>query len=415
MIVDVHTTRLFDATLDSAAPILVHEGGAGSSKTYSILQTYLVRSFDPAEAGSLFSVVRRTGPALTRSARRDFEKILTETETAPLFKVNKTEGTFRNQQTGTTVEFMALDDPMKAHGPRRDRLFCNEANELSHDDYRALAKRTRGQIIIDYNPSFQISYIYSDVLTRPDCEHVTSTYLDNTYLSEGEIREIEADIPIYEEADGTLVEDRALEYDGPGILIRGDVYQWSVYGLGRRGAPGEAIYPAVYEGAFPEGTETALGLDFGYNHAMTLSRVAVVDREGRRPALHVDELFHETLVLNSELIERAPALGVAKHERIWCDSARPDNIREWQDAGYDAEACFKGPGSVYSQVQWVKKHDLIFTPRSYRGKLQHQNYRWKKRHDGVVMDEPVKLADDSPDGVRYGAWNAFAEEVSLFA
>lgn len=405
MEIPLHKTRLFSLTWNCKKKILVHEGGAGSSKTYSVLQTFLVRSF--SEQGRIYTVVRKTGPALTRSARRDLLRIMDETDTAQYFVQNKTEGTYTNRLTGTMIELMALDDPMKAHGPRRDDLFINEANELSYEDYKALTKRTRRRIIIDYNPSFQRSWIYDHVLTRDDCQHVLSTYRDNSFLSAGERAEIEEYVPVYEEADGSRFTDWKLTYTGNGTMVKGDVYEWAVYGLGLRGSPSEAIYTHIYEGAFPESVPVALGLDFGYTHALSLNRVAVVDREGRRPALHVDEIFHEKYILNSELIEKAPSLGVKKTETIWCDSENPGAIQEWQNARYDARPCKKGPGSVFSQIGWVKGHDLVFTTRSSIGKAQHQDYRWKKRIDGTVLDEPVKLNDDGPDSVRYGAFNAF--------
>lgn len=409
---NIDGTILLQKTLeffDSDFKILVHEGSSGSSKTFSVVQALIIRSFQDRD--KTYSVVRKTLPAMKRSVLRDYKVALAISESYRYFKENKTDLFFVNQGTGTVTEFFALDDEQKARGPRRDILYCNEANELGADEFRQLAMRTRGQIILDYNPSMLSSWIYDEVLTRPDCLHIHSTYKMNSFLTDENIREIEAMVPVYEEEDGTHVTDWDLTYTGTGMLIRGEPYWWSVYGLGVRGAPSEAIFPYVFSSEGLPDDERVYGLDFGYNHPAVLVEVGREEgsmltdaHHGLQDMLHIDELIHESYLTIDDLINKMDAIGVSKDQVIYADGSRPEAIEEIKRAGYWIQGADKTKGSVYAGINFVKSHKLCFTDRSQRGKMQHQDYRWIKKPDGSILDEPVKMNDDSCDAVRYAAF-----------
>lgn len=400
---EIHGTRLLEQTLRSTAKIIAHEGSSSSSKTFSVAQALILWSYQ--EHGKTYSVVRKTMPAMKRGALKDFKDALALVDLAGDFTENKTDFRFTNNITGTVVEFFALDVEQKARGPRRDRLWCNEANELTHEDFRQLSMRTRGQIILDYNPSMLRHWIYDEVLPRPDCEHIHSTYKINTFLPDANRREIEVMVPVYEEQDGTHTTDWDLSYNGAGVLVMGDPYWWAVYGLGLRGNPAEAIYPTVYESpGLPAGIDTVLGLDFGYNHPMVLVRVAIKDT-APRPELHIDELVFRSGCTGEDLIGMLPDLGVGRNELIYADGARPEMIEDMKRAGYDVQAADKGPGSVKAGIDLMKRYKLCFTGRSTQTRQQFQDYRWRKTPDGIVTDEPVKLNDDAPDAARYALYS----------
>lgn len=400
---EVHGTVLLDHTLSSVAKIIVHEGSSSSSKTFSIAQAFIIWSYQ--EAGKTFSVVRKTMPAMKRGALKDFKDALALMGLTDDFAENKTDFRFKNNATGTVVEFFALDVEQKARGPRRDRLWCNEANELTHEDFRQLSMRTRGQIILDYNPSMLRHWIYTEVIPRPDCEHIHSTYKVNTFLPDPNRREIEVMAPVYQEADGSQFIDWDLTYTGHGQLITGDPYWWAVYGLGRRGSPAEAIYPQVFDApAIAEGAPSFLGLDFGYNHPMVLVRVAVRDT-APKPVLIIDELFYRSFCTAEDLIALLPEMGVGRNELIYADGSRPEMIEDMKRAGYDVQGADKGPGSVKAGIDLMKRYKICFTGRSSQSRQQFQDYRWRKTPDGIVTDEPVKLHDDAPDAARYALYS----------
>jgi len=413
----IEGTDLLAVTLENTTKVLVHEGGTSSSKTVSIAQACIIWSFE--EIGKTFSVVRKTLPALRRGALKDFKMALDLMEAHGYFQENKSDLTYTNKETGTIIEFFALDDAQKARGPRRDRLWCNEANELDEEDWSQLSKRTRGRIVIDYNPSMQRHWIYDKVLTRPDCRIIHSTYLDNDFLTADNIREIEIDAPVYQLPDGALVTDWDLTHEEErkqaglpvGSLVAGDPFRWAVFGLGQRGAPAQAIYPALYESTgLTPGRQRSLGLDVGWNHPMVLLDLEYRDahplpgtRQPLKPELHIDELIHQSFLTTDDLLALLPEVGVSKRDAIHVDNARPDVIADLKKHGYNALEAEKGPGSVKAGIDALKKCKLCFTRRSQKSRAQFQDYRWKTTSSGEVLDEPIKHDDDAPDAGRYGA------------
>lgn len=404
-------TALLSLTLASKAKVLVHKGGTSSSKTVSIAQAHIAWSFQ--EVGKTYSVVRKTLPALRRGALKDFKMALQLAKAEDLFDENKSDLTYTNKQTGTVIEFFALDNAQKARGPRRDRLWCNEGNELDLEDWRQLTIRTRGRIVLDYNPSMLRHWIYDEVEPRADCELIHSTYKDNPFLTADNVREIELDVPVYQlptaelsqwavGPDGLLT-DWAGTYEGKGNLVSGDPFRWAVFGLGVRGAASETIYKVLYESAgLSPNRSRKLGLDFGFNHATVLTDLEYRDMPGKAE-LHIDELIHQSYLTSDDLVALLPEVGVRKRDEIEADGARPEMIEAIKRAGYNIKPADKGPGSVKAGIDKLKTVKLCFTRRSGKTKAQFQMYRWKKTSSGEILDEPIKHEDDAPDAVRYGA------------
>jgi phage terminase large subunit len=397
----IEGTELLEITLANKAKVLIHKGGTSSSKTVSIAQAHIIWSFE--EVGKTYSVVRKTLPALRRGALKDFKMALALAGCEPWFMENKSDLTFTNRQTGTVIEFFAIDNPQKARGPRRDRLWCNEGNELDLEDWRQLTMRTRERILLDYNPSMLQHWIYTEVETRADCQVIHSTYQDNPFLTAGNIREIEVDLPVYQLPDGRLYTDWAGTYEGKGTLVAGDPFRWAVFGLGQRGAASETIYKVLYESAgLTPGRSRQLGLDFGFNHATVLTDLEYRDMPGKAE-LHIDELIHQSYLTSDDLLKMLPEVGVFKRDEIAADGARPEMIEALKRSGYNIRAADKGPGSVKEGIDKLKSVKLCFTRRSKKTKDQFQMYRWKKTSSGQILDEPIKFEDDGPDAVRYGA------------
>ena len=117
---------------------------------------------------------------------------------------------------GTILEFISFDKFGKAHGPRRDVLFINEANNIPYDIADQLITRTRKIVWLDWNPSEEF-WFYTDMLpNRNDIDFITLTYKDNEALDEISIQEIESH--------------------------KNNKQWWTVYGLGQLGEITTRIY-----------------------------------------------------------------------------------------------------------------------------------------------------------------------------
>lgn len=357
-------TTVFDRNYRALERIIVNQGGTGSSKSYSLAQLIAVKAFEVHN--KTFTIVRKSMPSLKATAMRDFINILTEAEVYNENNHDKTNNIYILR--GNKIEFVGLDEPQKVRSRRRDYLWINEANELSLESYRQLSMRTNVQIYLDFNPSDEFHWIYDEVLTRNDCRLIKSTYLDNPFLPDTVIKEIER----YKETDQNY---------------------WNIYGLGERGASEARIY-ASFEliDDLPESGEKIYGLDFGFNNPTVLAEVKLKDDD-----IYAKQLLHQSYLTNSDLIVRMGDLGISKSCVIYADSAEPQRIEELKRAGYNVVPADK---SVKDGIDAVKRRKRYITKDSIEGIKEMRTYSWKTK-DGKVLDEPVKLNDHFPDTVRY--------------
>ena len=360
---------MFQRNLESKAKITVNEGGTRSSKTYSILQLFLCMMFNWADQPLVFSVVRKTMPAMRSSAMKDFFDIIRDLQIYDESCHNASENIYRIGRA--EIEFFSVDDAKKMRGRKRDYLFINEANELTREDFFQLNIRTTGRIWMDYNPSEIDHWIYSDIIPRPDCTLIKSTYLDNPFLPEALVQEIE----------------RIREQD--------EVY-WKIYGLGERAAHGNTIYTNWDLCDALMGEEEFYGLDFGYNDPSALVRVRMHDGE-----LYEEELIYERRLTNSDLIERMKALIPDRSKLIYCDGAEPDRIEEIRQAGFNAMPADKGKESVRNSIDTVKRYKTHIVRNSVNLIKEKRNWKWREDKNGTVLDEPVGINDHLMAAERY--------------
>ncbi len=361
------TTSVFSKNLKAYKDgyrIIVNKGGSRSGKTYSILQlNYLL-----AEKYNLHtSVVSENYPHLRRGAIKDFYDILTAEDLFDYNRWNKSNSTYKVSDK-SLIEFFALDNPGKAHGSARNNLFVNECQNMHYEIVRQLMQRTDGTVWLDYNPTHDF-WIEDKILTRSDAILIHSTYKDNECLPENIVKEIEAN--------------------------RNDADWWQVYGLGETGKREGLIYnnwEMVDE--FPSGADISYGLDFGFNHPAVLIKVGLYN-----DCIYLDEVFYRSGLITAEIANICRDIkGI-----IYADGSRPESIEELIRHGLKVLPAIKGQGSVFSQIQFVKKYPIKVTKRSVNTIKELRNYRWLRDKNDKPIEEPIKVMDDAMDAFRYGA------------
>lgn len=370
-VIPLKTTIHFEQLENSDKRISVFQGGTRSAKTYNILIWIIIKLLKVEN--KIVTICRETLPSLRGTAMRDFFEILENLNLYDVKSHNKT----NNEYTlnNNLVEFISIDESQKIRGRKRNYLFINEANEINKESWLQLAFRTTEKIIIDYNPSDEISYIYDDIIPRDDCDFYKSTYLDNPFLPLELIQEIER------------LRDTDLNY-------------WTIYGLGERGQRLEKIYhnwevcKAInYPTNFKD---TIFGLDFGFNHPMALVEVGIRD-EG----IYLKEKYYEQGKITKDLIKELPVLIQNKNSYIYADHAEPDRIREIHLAGWNVHPAKK---DVEDGIDRVKSKKLFVHEDSVNMIKEFKMYKWKQDKDGRVLDEPIKLYDDLMDAMRYAIY-----------
>lgn len=356
------------ALLHSDKRYICHEGGARSGKTYGILQVLIWYAF---QSKVKITVVSHSLPHLKRGAMRDFFEIVEDWGMYREEWHNKTDNIY-HFPNGSWVEFFGLEDAGKARGPGRQILFVNEANLISKQVFDQLDVRTTGKVIIDLNPADFDSWCY-ELADRVDSIKVHSTYKDNPFISEPQVRVIES----YRDAD-------------PNGLM------WKVYGLGERGASEETIYTHWKIAERPGKGSVWYGLDFGYNVPSALVRI-----EYYEGAIYVEEVLYKPKLTTSDLVLEMTGLNINPTDEIYCDAAEPKTIEELYRAGFNVIPADK---DVTEGIRKVKSVPVYVSPNSHNLRRELGSYKWKKDKNDKVLDEPIKENDHACDALRYAVF-----------
>lgn len=347
-------------------------GGTSASKTISIL-LYLIAKAQHDKTPTLTSVVSESFPHLKRGAMRDFQNIMEAHGYFNPDNWNKTDYTY-TFETGSKLEFFSADQPGKVRGPRRDRLFINEANNIPYEAYDQLTVRTKEFILLDWNPTVEF-WFYDQVLgQRDDVDFITLTYKDNEALAPEIVQDIESH--------------------------RNNKNWWRVYGEGQLGEVEGRIYTGWKLDVDEIPHEARLirrGLDFGY----AKDPAALIDIYEYNGGYILDELFVRTGMLNRDIASHILAQPDANVLTI-ADSAEPKSIDEMKEYGVNITGSNKGPGSRNQGIQFVQGLKISVTKRSLNLKKAYNNYMWKTDKDGHILPEPDHFLSDAMDAVRYG-------------
>lgn len=301
---------------------------------------------------------------------RDWRNIM---ENSGLYDPNahvRTEQVY-NYPNGSYTEFFSSDNNLKVRGPGRDILFFNEANLTDFDTFTQLMLRTRKAIFIDFNPADEFHWIYDSILTRPDCYFIKSTYLDNPFLPNEQVKEIEN-------------------------LKNVDENFWRIYGEGERGHSEGVIYTHwVPYTDKPQGV-SVYGLDFGYNNPTSLVRVTDKDQD-----LYWKEEIYQSHLTNSDLIPMIKQI-VKPHETVYCDSAEPDRIEDLRRAGIKAVSANK---NVKDGIDFIKSRKLYIDSQSANLLKEIKSYKYidQGKRKGNDPEVPLKLNDHAMDAGRYAS------------
>lgn len=317
----------------------------------------------------IYTVARKTLPALKASAYRDFLEIIKTNEVYNENMHNKSDLTY---QVGNVLfEFISVDQFDKVKGRKRKHLYINEANEMNYQDFTQLALRTTGGIYMDLNPSHATDHwIETKIKNRDDCEVVHSTYKDNPFLDNQTIFEIER-----------------LEKTDPNL--------WRIYGLGELGISEARIWThfGLCDELPDNYSRRVYSVDFGYNHPTAVSEVREKD-----DIYFARELVYESGLTNQDLIKRLNEIGVDKRDVLYCDSAEPQRIEELRRAGFNAQPANK---DVNKGIDTVKSKEVNITKDSINIQKESRSYSWQTKPDGTITDKPVKEKDHSMDSIRY--------------
>lgn len=323
----------------------------------------------------IITVVAESFPHLQLGAIRDFQNIMRSNKYWDEDRWNESKHIY-TFETGSFIEFISFDKFGKAHGPRRDILFINEANNLPYNIVDQLITRTRETVWLDWNPTEEFWFYTEMRPNRNDIDFITLTYLDNEAIDDVTKAEIESH--------------------------KNNHQWWQVYGLGQLGTLEGRIYKdwQIIDEVPHEARLVKKWLDFGYS----VDPTSIGDVYFYNGGYILDEIAYQKGLSNKQIAdliintEKAPVIA---------DSAEPKSIDEIYSYGVQILPSLKGPDSINQGIQFVQEQRMSITKRSINTIKEYRNYTWLKDKNGNYTHIPSPIFNHSMDGIRYAIASEF--------
>ena len=348
-------------------------GGASASKTYSILPILIDRAIK--NKNEVITVVSDTARNLRDGAQRDFINIMRDLGRWDRSKWRATDNKYIFGN-GTIIEFLGADEPDKFRGPRRDRLYVNEANRIAFDTFVQMDTRTRKEVFLDWNPTAPFWY-EEQIKGKVEHSALRLTYLDNEALSEQELEQFNYRKKLAEEGDEYMQN------------------WWRVYGLGLTGSiEGSCIKSFKICKGIMEGYQLiGIGLDFGNVDP----NAAVCLYKNDQDHYIFDEILYQGELHISDISNALKEYDA----NIYADYSWPQTILELKKIGHHIYKCKKGPDSIKHGIDLLNSKVIHVTESSKNLIHEFRTYRYKVDKNGDQVDGKYEGPDHLVDACRY--------------
>lgn len=363
----------------------VYYGGAGSGKSVFVCQKLIVKA---CYSKRKVLVIRKYGTTLKDSVFDLFLGMLSKWKILPYCKVNMSNYTIK-LPNGSMFLFKGLDDSEKIKSITDiTDIFCEEATELSEDDFTQLDLRLRAledglQIFVSFNPVSKVNWVYRKWFADKQKVHentliLHTTYKNNKFLPVSYIKALE--------------EKQRTNY----------VY-YKIYALGEFATLDKLVFTNWHVEDFDHTKlqgELLIGLDFGFVNDTSALVASILDEEAKK--IYVFQEWGAKGKTNQELAKVIKSLGFSKSVII-ADSAEKKSIEEIKRDGITRiRESTKGKDSVIHGVQMLQNYEIIVHPNCTELVTEFENYSWKKdKNTGLYINEPIDAFNHYIDALRY--------------
>lgn len=348
----------------------------------------------------ILSIVRKFNATLSKTTQRDLDEIIDDMWVRDLIEINKTEKTYKFDWR--TIELFGADDQQKLRGWKRNILYCNEANELSYQsEFFQLNVRTSDLVFIDFNPDDEDVWINRELeqkraITEWDVDVFVSTYHDNPFLTDIQIKEIE----YIEKIDPMLWEVYwKWEYGKIEWLIFEMWQNWDSIDK----IPKDAEYIESW-------------MDFWFtNDPTTLTDIYRYNWE-----LILDEQIYETWMTNQDIWNKVKTIeqNTWFKRSITADSAEPKSIEELRRMWINIKPAVKWKDSINYWISLMKGFMMRITKQSVNIQKEFKKYIWKTTKDWKSLNTPIDDFNHTIDWIRYAVmaklWNKKTPSIFIW-
>lgn len=138
--------------------------------------------------------------------------------------------------------------------------------------------------------------------------------------------------------------------------------------------------------------EISYGLDWGFASDPT----ALVKVWKHNDKVYVKELIYDRNLTIPDLAKRMNLLGITKKDKIIADSAEPRSIEELRREGFNVLRSYKGPDSIRSGIEKIKRYSVFVDPTSDNILNEVDLYSWN-----AETDRPIDKWNHALDAIRY--------------
>lgn len=374
---------------------VVCKGSRGSGKSKHAALWHIVNMIKYPLSNTL--VIRKVERTLRDSCYSDLKWAINKLGLDDFWKCTTSPLEMEYIPTGQKILFRGLDSPLKITSISvpigvLNFLWFEEFYEISkEEDFDILDESIRGQlpegyfkrITATFNPWSERHFSKKKFFDSQsnDVLAMTTTYKDNPYLSE-------TDLKLFER----MKEQNPRRY--------------RVAGLGEFGISEGLVYENWEEKEFSvdevkkiKGIQSAFGLDFGYTVDPTALVCSLVDMENMKIYVF-DEMYKQGLS-NKQIYQEILDMGLAK-EKIVADSAEPKSIDELRSLGLTRiRGAEKGRDSIMNGIQFIQNFEVIIHPRCVNFLTEISNYTFAKDRFGNTVNKPIDEFNHALDGWRY--------------
>lgn len=361
-------------------------GGAGSGKSHIVARKILYRLLKEDHVNHNFLIIRKVDRTIKRSVFKLMRTLISKWKLVDQFDINLTDKTITYKPNGSQIMFSGLDDVEKLKSIEGvTSIWCEEATELTQEDFEQLDLRLRGehgclkQIILTLNPISEQHWIKKIFFDDPMQGVFTlhTTYLDNAFI----------------DAEYKMVMENKKKTNPR---------YYNIYALGNWGTAEGLIFPSVQHRLIrPEeikGLDCVQGLDFGYTNDPTAFSQTYVDIKNKK--LYVYDGFYEKGMTNAAIAEAIKEMQAHRHKTV-ADSSEPKSIDYIATKGVRIEGAAKGKDSVSSGIDFLLEFEIIVNAHLVEFMTEFNNYSWALGKDGKPTNKPVDDFNHFIDSLRY--------------
>lgn len=402
---EIYYTKTYEDLLSYNGKTIVFRGGAGSGKSFGILQ-YIIQCLLMYD-GIRILIARKNYTSLKASTVSDFWKIIDSMTLRNYF--HETKSPIHEVSCGKSyLRFASLRDIENVRSDSFNLIFVEEADTIKFSDFLTLQTRLRNpildwkfnlydendntlfrnKIIVAFNPLSPYGWIPKLVNKKiPDLIEFKSNYKDNPFLSNDYINDLENKKYISKEI-------------------------YNIYALGEYGVPEGLVFSTNWKQVEnhanktnSESKEVFFGIDFGIAAPTAVTKVICSGND-----VYVEEMLYKSHIDTLELIEFLKSIipeEKRSNVKLYCDNEAADAISIIKKSGFYAIPCTKGPGSVLEGIRYMQSCFFMVDSESTNVIKEFTTYCWKKDKNDNFIDEPAGIADHALDSIRYVLYSRF--------